>query len=39
VNSLNVADEADLSLCKVNVWTGKKMVLYTDAAQFLAARF
>jgi len=39
VNSLNVADEADLSLCKVNVWTGKKMVLYTDPAQFLAARF
>ena len=39
VNSLNLADEADLTLCKVNVWTGKDMKLYNDPAQFLAAKF
>jgi len=39
VNSLNVADEADLSRCEVNVWTGKNMELYKNVAQFLAARF
>ncbi|MEP7382153.1 MAG: hypothetical protein ABI910_10735, partial [Gemmatimonadota bacterium] len=39
VNSLNVADEADLSQLKVNVWNGKDMVLYNDHTQFLAARF
>lgn len=39
VNSLNVADEADLSQLKVNVWDGKKMVLYNDHAQFLTARY
>jgi hypothetical protein len=39
VNSLNVADEADLSLCKVNVWNGKAMVPYNDVATFLSARY
>ncbi len=39
VNSLNVADEADLSLCKVNCWNGKDMVKFNDVATFLAARF
>ena len=39
VNSLNVADEADLSLCKVNVWNGKAMVPFNAVATFLAARF
>jgi len=39
VNSLNVADEADLSQCKVNVWDGKNMVPYNNIATFLAARY
>jgi hypothetical protein len=39
VNSLHVADEADLSQLKVNVWTGKDMVMYNDHTRFLAARF
>lgn len=39
VNSLNVADEADLSQLKVNVWDGKNMVMYNDHTQFLTARY
>jgi len=39
VNSLSDADEADLSLCKVNVWNGKEMVLFQNVDTFLAKRF
>ena len=39
VNSLNVADRADLSLCKVNVWNGKEMKLYNSVATFLSAKY